>query len=60
MQKRGSGLCVVMPTDMLAALGWNRDDALRLDIVSGSLVVTRIELPKIPDLRRQTAEAETA
>jgi len=52
LQKRGSGLCVVVPGELLAQLGWNRDDALRVAIVAGSLVMTRVDLPKIPDLRR--------
>jgi len=51
LQKRGSGLCVVVPKALLNALGWNRDDSLRLDRVGDSLVVSRIALPKIPDLR---------
>lgn len=56
LQKRGSGLCVVVPSALIEALGWNRDDALRLAAVNGSLIVTRIDLPKIPELRAATSE----
>lgn len=56
LQKRGSGLCVVIPSSVIKHLGWNRDDALRLDVIDNALVVVRIDLPKMPALRSK-AEA---
>ncbi len=54
LQKRGSGLCVVIRKKHLDRLGWRRDEALRIDVVSGCLVVSKIDLPKLPDLRLVT------
>jgi antitoxin component of MazEF toxin-antitoxin module len=53
IQKRGSGLCAVIDKSLLETLGWNRGDHVLFDVVNGSLVLTRVDLPKIPELRKQ-------
>jgi antitoxin component of MazEF toxin-antitoxin module len=58
LQKRGSGLCVVLPKHYIDRLGWCRDDALRLDIVQGVLVVCKVDLPVIPDLQSVVQSAQ--
>lgn len=58
LQKRGSGLCVVIPSAVIEHLGWNRNDPLRLDVIDNALVIVRIDLPKMPALRVGKAEVQ--
>jgi antitoxin component of MazEF toxin-antitoxin module len=51
LHKRGSGMCVVIPPVVMRRLGWNQNDALKLDCLQGSLVVTKVKLPSVPDMR---------
>ena len=55
---RGNGLCVVIPRKVREALAWNRDDTISLAIVEGHLVLTKVALPKIADLRKALGEQE--
>lgn len=50
LQKRGQGTCVNISNKVRALLGWNRGDALRLDIIKGALVVTKVMLPPAADV----------
>ena len=54
LQVRGSGLCIVLRKKQLDRLGWRRNEALRVDVISGCLVVSKISLPKIPDIAAVT------
>jgi hypothetical protein len=45
LQKRGTANCVNVSNRLRERLGWNRGDALRLDVVQGALVVTKVILP---------------
>lgn len=56
LQRRGSGLCVVVPAELLKLLGWNQDDALVLNVIERSLIVTRIDMPKVPALRKEAEQ----
>jgi len=54
IRKRGNGVCVVLPASMMRGLGWNLEDAVRLDIVKGSLVVTKVKLPSVEEMALAT------
>lgn len=58
IQKRGSGLCAVIDKSLLEALGWNRGDHVLFDVVNGSLVLTRVVLPSLPELRSSKSGAD--
>jgi antitoxin component of MazEF toxin-antitoxin module len=45
LQRRGTATCVNVSNKLRAQLGWNNGDALRLDVIEGALVVTRVILP---------------
>ena len=51
LQRRGSALYAVVPSEFIKRLGWNRDDAVTYDVIDDSLVLTKIKLPPAPDLR---------
>lgn len=59
LQVRGSGLCIVVRKKHLDRLGWSRNQALRVDVIQGCLVVSKIDLPKIPDIAK-VLEPQTA
>lgn len=56
LQKRGSGLVVPVSMALAEQLGWNRNDLLQPVVVDGCLVVQRVVLPKVPQLRKKHEE----
>jgi antitoxin component of MazEF toxin-antitoxin module len=60
LQKRGNGICASIPRELQKRLAWNVKDAVTYDVIDGSLVLTKIKLPSVPDLRLSVREHETA
>jgi hypothetical protein len=46
VSKRGAGFVVPINVEMMKALGWNGNDFVHPEIIRGSLVLTKITLPK--------------
>lgn len=46
--KIGSCVGLILSKQMQARLGWNYADAVTLDVIEGSLVVTKVQLPAPP------------
>lgn len=47
IKKRGNSVYVSLPKTMLSKLGWNRGDVLQFQTIDGSMVLTKVELPKV-------------
>jgi hypothetical protein len=60
LQKRGTATCVNVSNKVRARLGWNLGDALRLDIVRGALVVTKVILPPAVDVANNATLGDMA
>jgi len=60
LRKYGSGNCVSVPRQIQDALGWNRDDAMKLDVINGSLVVTKVMLPRATVVRNDAVPVDSA
>lgn len=46
VSRRGVGCVLPINQQMMKALGWNVDDFVQPEMIRGSLVLTKIELPK--------------
>lgn len=53
VMRHGSSCVVPINKRILKRLGWNLHDALSFAVIEGSLVITRVPLPRIPDIRRE-------
>lgn len=58
LQRRGQGTCINISNKLRDRLGWNRGDALRLDVIEGALVVTRVPLPPTAAVVQNVARRE--
>lgn len=60
LQKRGTSTCVNVSNKLRERLGWNLGDALRLDVVNGSLMITKVILNPLPALHNAVADTTVA
>lgn len=60
LNKRGTATCINVSNRLAQRLGWNKGDALRLDVVRGSLVVSKVVLPAAPDVVSIADSAQVA
>ena len=52
IRKRGNSVTIALDRDLMEQLGWNLNDAVKLDVVDGSMVVTKVTLPRTPTVSR--------
>lgn len=52
IRRDGGSWSVTLPREELHRLGWNLGDLLVFTVVESSLVMTRVEMPKVADLRK--------
>jgi antitoxin component of MazEF toxin-antitoxin module len=52
IKKRGNSFYVSIPKEVLKRLAWNLHDILTFQVIDGSVVLTRVDLPKVNALRK--------
>jgi bifunctional DNA-binding transcriptional regulator/antitoxin component of YhaV-PrlF toxin-antitoxin module len=56
IKKHGASWRITLPKVQCARLGWNLGDVVVFTVVGTSLVMTKVDLPKVGDIRNATPQ----
>lgn len=51
IHRRGTSLCVVIPTHIMSQLGWSEQDMVQLVPMNGRLVLVKVAIPTAAELQ---------
>ena len=52
IKRHGGSWRISLPKGALARLGWNANDVIVFTVVGKQLLMTRVEMPKVDDIRK--------
>jgi antitoxin component of MazEF toxin-antitoxin module len=53
IKRRGNSFYVSIPKGVMKRLAWNLHDILAFEVIDKSVVMTRVDLPKVNALRKE-------